>query len=843
MKNIFSKLLILIIFLTSIQNLHAYDFEVDGIYYNITSMSNLEVGVTYKELSYARRNNSYNNYYYNDSYNGDIVIPATVNFNNRTFSVTSVEYSAFGQGHDDRYDTENDNHGCKITSISLPNTILKIDEYAFNNCRLLTEIKIPDSVETIGDDAFSYSMLNSIIIPESVTSIGKNAFYESSISSAIIGKSVNSIGSEAFANCKSLMEIFCTSIIKPNGLTSKTYSGSHSALEIYVPSIQNYGFGKEYISFPIRNYTYSGVPSNIEWSNNLKAYKCEIAETECKTQINAGSYTQNLKATYSNGVDFTVEIPYSYTINKAPMSLTVHDIQREYGDINPSFTCEISGFVNNETEQTIGATPSFECEATQLSNVGSYRILASLDAPNYDISYKYGTLSIIKAPISLGIVNSIKTYGDNNPNFEFTYNGLKNGENNITWKSRPQISTAADKYSKVGEYAVDVTGGEATNYNVTSYSPGVLSITKRNLTAKANDCEKLYGEENPEFKISYIGFVNNENQSVFTKNPIAECNATKDSNAGKYTISVTGGDAENYNFLYQDGQLTINPLSVGFKNIYNSVTYNDMNVSTEKSYFNYIPEITGPFDTNDFWIELWFLDKDNSYSNHVATISSGDYAGKYVYTNSDREMGAGKYIFNLTSKGINPNVTANPSRAYVTVNRANTNFEWNVSSPITIGVGETLDLGISYDANLWCTFNTTYDEAILELSSVGATSSYPHWYATGLKEGETTLYFSIQCMKNFMGYYDFSDSKTISKRIKVIDNGSGIKNVGDDSNIKIRVDSGIIYIDGKQDDAPIRVFNLQGIMVCETSDNKIENLSNGIYVLAIGNKSYKVFLK
>ncbi len=31
----------------------AYDFEVDGIYYNITSMSNLEVGVTYKELDNA----------------------------------------------------------------------------------------------------------------------------------------------------------------------------------------------------------------------------------------------------------------------------------------------------------------------------------------------------------------------------------------------------------------------------------------------------------------------------------------------------------------------------------------------------------------------------------------------------------------------------------------------------------------------------------------------------------------------------------------------------------------------------------------------------------------------
>ena len=138
------------------------------------------------------------------------------------------------------------------------------------------------------------------------------------------------------------------------------------------------------------------------------------------------------------------------------------------------------------------------------------------------------------------------------------------------------------------------------------------------------------------------------------------------------------------------------------------------------------------------------------------SIVGGDYAGNYVNTNIDRPMWAGKYIFNLTSKGTNPNVIASPSRAYLTVNRASNNLEWDTEAPILLKVGEKVDLGIFYQADIWCTFNTDYDEELIELSSEGATSNNPHWFATGLKEGETTLYFGIECRKNDMGFYDFT---------------------------------------------------------------------------------------
>lgn len=593
MKAMNQRMGLLAMMLLTILSASAYDFEADGIYYNITSMSNLEVGVTHK-YSYNPSKN--------DTYDGVVTIPASVNYNNRTYTVTSVLQFAFGGTN-----WYSDPTGAPVNEIVLPNTIKSINAYSFANCTCTW----PTELQYIGEWAFRNTAITDVVTHPATETLGEHAFSGcTKIKSVIIGNNVKSIGNAVFSDCSSLLEVFFTGSTKPT-ISSSAFDSTHAGMESYVPSVAVYGFGKEYVTFAQKEFAYTGQPHNIEWQNNLKAYKCEIAESECKTDVNAGTYTKYLTAKYSNGVDISVDIPYTYTIAKAPMSLTVNDVQREYGDPNPAFTCAISGFVNGENEQSIGATPAFECEATQQSNVGDYRILASLEAPNYDITYKYGTLSVIKAPLSVGVVNTSKTYGAANPQFELSYSGLKNGQSALVWSRNPAFSTLADKLSDVGQYEVTASGGEANNYDITAYTPGILTINKRDLTVKANDCSRLYGEDNPRFGISYVGFVNVDTESSLETQPVAECVATKESNAGTYPITVSGGSAKNYNFVYKDGMLTVKPLTVGFKDVYNSVTYNDMSVSTNDKYFNYIPEIVGPFSEDDFWLELWFLDGDN----------------------------------------------------------------------------------------------------------------------------------------------------------------------------------------------------------------------------------------
>ena len=104
-----------------------------------------------------------------------------------------------------------------ITSITIPNIVTNIGNYAFGGCSNLTSITIPSSVISIGMEAFyKCSGLTSVTIGNGVTSIGNGAFsYCSSLTSINTPNGVTSIGGSAFQYCSGL-----TSITIPSSVTS-----------------------------------------------------------------------------------------------------------------------------------------------------------------------------------------------------------------------------------------------------------------------------------------------------------------------------------------------------------------------------------------------------------------------------------------------------------------------------------------------------------------------------------------------------------------------------------------------------------------------------------------------
>ena len=96
------------------------------------------------------------------------------------------------------------------TSISIPDSVNYIGEGAFSGCFSLSSVIIPDGVASIGRGAFeTCTSLTSIIIPDGVTSIGISTFrYCTYLSSVIIPGSVTFIGGYTFYNCSSLAEVF-----------------------------------------------------------------------------------------------------------------------------------------------------------------------------------------------------------------------------------------------------------------------------------------------------------------------------------------------------------------------------------------------------------------------------------------------------------------------------------------------------------------------------------------------------------------------------------------------------------------------------------------------------------
>ena len=136
--------------------------------------------------------------------------------------------------------------GLGITSITIPDSVTSIGNDAFGDCGNLTDITIPDSVTSIGDYTFyGCKSLTSITIPCSVTSIGDYTFYGcKSLTSITIPCSVTSIGNDAFGFCENL-----TNITIPDSVTSigdYTFYGCTSLTSITIPnsvtSIGNYTF-------------------------------------------------------------------------------------------------------------------------------------------------------------------------------------------------------------------------------------------------------------------------------------------------------------------------------------------------------------------------------------------------------------------------------------------------------------------------------------------------------------------------------------------------------------------------------------------------------------------------
>ena len=235
-----------------------------------------------------------------NNYSGDIVIPATIVYEDVVCSVTSIGNSAFYMRSG-------------LTSVTIPNSVTSIGESAFSGCNGLTSVHIsdlgawckisfveissnplyyahhlyldgneitdlviPNGLTSIGDYAFEGgSGLTSVTIPNSVTNIGGMAFYNcTGLTSVTIGNSVTSIGKSAFGGCRSL-----NSITIPNSVTSIgiwAFSGCHRLTSITIPkSVTSIGNGAFLSCSGLTSITIPNSVTSIEYQtfkncSNLK---------------------------------------------------------------------------------------------------------------------------------------------------------------------------------------------------------------------------------------------------------------------------------------------------------------------------------------------------------------------------------------------------------------------------------------------------------------------------------------------------------------------------------------------------------------------------------------------
>jgi len=178
------KLILLLSALCIAVSTWAYDFAVDGVYYDITSSTSPYTVAVTIETDNA------------NSYSGTVTIPSTVTYNSISYLVSSIGDYAFAKS-------------TGLTSVTIPSSVTSIGSYAFYSCTGLSSVTIPSSVTSIGTWAFcSCWGLTSIDLSTSVTSIGDGAFWGCiDLTTIAIPASVNKIGSYVFMGCTGLTQI------------------------------------------------------------------------------------------------------------------------------------------------------------------------------------------------------------------------------------------------------------------------------------------------------------------------------------------------------------------------------------------------------------------------------------------------------------------------------------------------------------------------------------------------------------------------------------------------------------------------------------------------------------
>lgn len=256
-------------------------------------------------------------------------------------------------------------------------------------------------------------------------------------------------------------------------------------------------------------------------------------------------------------LNYTYSCIGSLNIKPAPLEVTVLPTNSIYGE-EPNFKFALNGLQNGETSPVLISDFIFS-GPTKLSDVGEYVVqIKGGKLKNYEvISYINGIHTIKKASLTLTARNATRLYYEENPKFDFSLEGLRNNDGKSVITLLPTYTCDAVMSSDVGIYSIIPSSAQAKNYDI-SYRSGQLSITKRALSASAISCSRHYGEKNPEFEISYTGFVNGEDHSVLTDPVIANCTADETSDVGTYPITLQGGVAINYEVKsYTSGNLII----------------------------------------------------------------------------------------------------------------------------------------------------------------------------------------------------------------------------------------------------------------------------------------------
>ena len=357
-------------------------------------------------------------------------------------------------------------------------------------------------------------------------------------------------------------------VVLPADLTVTTISPESPAL---------YGDLQPEFTATIEGYVYEESEADV-FPDGLEI---TVACTECEVgtyEITAS--TSNAPANYT----ITYENVGVYSVGQAPLTISTESPAEaiEYGEQQPLFTVIAEGLQYSDVLSNIfpsGFTYQVgEDPGCTLCPVGTYAIAASSeDTPaNYAVTFvDGGQLIVEKATLTITSESVLGEYGDEQPTFTGTVEGLKNGDAESDVLSDLAFSVPCTE-CPVGTYIIDGSATEPANYTLNFVNTGEYILSKAQLTITSESETGTYGDLKPDFTGTVVGLKYLDTESSVLNDltfsvPCDQCPA------GTYTITGTASDPENYTLNFVDsGTYMVNAFDLTLTVNNGVITYGDV---------------------------------------------------------------------------------------------------------------------------------------------------------------------------------------------------------------------------------------------------------------------------
>ena len=328
-------------------------------------------------------------------------------------------------------------------------------------------------------------------------------------------------------------------------------------------------------------------------------------------------------------------------VNRAKQTISIAEISNKaYGDEPFAIIAELSSDQPVNFISSNASILSIKDSIATIRGAGKVVITATQDeTKNHEGATEQFEVIINKAELIVTAKDTMRVYGDKNPEFELLFDGFINGDTKEDLDIIPSVNCVANNKSNTGNYNIVIKQATDKNYSLVCRN-GILKVEKAPIKVKPIDATKVYGDKNPNFTIEYIGFKNNQTVREFTSQATATTAAKTMSPAGEYAIIAEGAKATNYEFEYIDGILMIEkaPLTLTLKDIERTygeandykIQYAGFKGSDKKESLDELPEVICEVDEKS---------SAGSYSMTLQGGSDDNYSYIYAYeTNNNHAV-------------------------------------------------------------------------------------------------------------------------------------------------------------------------------------------------------------